>query len=465
MSFFKHEQPELHEPHDDSIPAPSAHVAGADQVLEPGFEHPPRGRVGILRPLKIKDFALLWSGMTISLIGDGIYLVAIAFQVYDISNSPTALSLVFFAWTAPMVIFFLMSGVLTDRMDRRWMMIAADVIRGGSLGILGWLSVTGNLTLGWMFVFVALYGIGDAFFMPAFTAIVPDIVPEDLLLEANSLDSFVRPLTMRMIGPALGGILVATLGPGRAIIADAVTFGASALCVIFIAKRPRPEPSGTSPLKELAEGFRFVRSKVWLWATLASASVSLLAFFGPMEVLIPYVVKNDLGGDAGDYGWLLTAGGIGAAIVSALMGQRGMPKRHITVMYVSWGFGVLLIAAFAFTSNVGQAIFIGALMSPLFTVGMIIWTTLMHKLVPAELMGRVSSLDWMVSTSLLPVSFLLTGPVSEAIGVDATLIGAGVAGFLLTIAFLLVPGIHDTEKDGSITDAAPTTEERDPAVV
>ena len=111
-----------------------------------GFERPePRlSRIGIFRPLRIKDFAILWSGMTISLLGDGIYLVAIAFQVYELSNSPTALSVVFFAWTAPMVLFFLLAGVLTDRFDRRWLMLFADVVRGISLGVMGILSMTGT---------------------------------------------------------------------------------------------------------------------------------------------------------------------------------------------------------------------------------------------------------------------------------------------------------------------------------
>jgi hypothetical protein len=409
-------------------------------------------KIGIMKPLKIRDFALLWSGMTVSLIGDGIFLVAIAFQVYALSNDPGALSLVFAAWTAPMVLAFIFAGVLSDRLDRRMLMIAADVIRGLAIGIMGVMSVQGSLSLGDMYLYAALYGVGDALFMPAFTAIVPDVVPKELLVEANSLDQFVRPLTMRMIGPAAGGALIAIGDPGTALLVDAGTFVVSALCVGAMSKRYKTPVAAEkrSAFKDVAEGFRFVRSHPWLWGTLASAAIGLLFFIGPLEVLLPYVVNNDMNGDAADFGWILTVGGAGALLTSFLVGQRGLPKRHITFMYTAWGIGVFLIAMFAFTSSVWQAMIVSFCMTAMFTAGMIVWGTLMHRLVPSELLGRVSSLDWLISISLVPVSFVLTGPVANAIGTDTTLIVAGVTGSVLTFAFLLLPGIHDTEKNGAL---------------
>jgi DHA3 family tetracycline resistance protein-like MFS transporter len=417
---------------------------------------PKRSRIGIFKPLRSRDFALLWSGMTISLLGDGIYLVAVAFQVYKLSNSPAALSKVFFAWTAPMLLVFLVAGVLTDRMDRRKMMIAADLVRGIAMGGLGFLALSGDLTITLMLWLVAVYGVGDALFMPAFTAIVPDIVPAHLLVEANSLDQFVRPLTIRFAGPAIGGVLVATIQPGGAFLVDAVSFGVSALAVALMQNRhvPRVATEKKSIVREVSEGFSFVRRYTWLWGTLFSAAIGLLFFFGPLEVLVPYVVKNDLGGSAGDYGVVLSMGGVGAIIVSFLLGQRGLPKRHITFMYISWTLGVLMIASFAFVTAVWQAMLASFVMSSLFTMGLIVWGTLMHKLVPTELLGRVSSLDWLVSTSFIPVSFLLTGPAAKAFGVGHTLVGAGLAGAFLTIVCLLLPSIRDTEHDGSM-DAVP----------
>lgn len=435
---------------DNPIHSPPPGAEFGPSAVPPAPE-PAGSRIGILRPLKHRDFAFLWSGMTVSLLGDGIFLVAIAFQVYELSNSPSALSLVFFAWTAPMVVFFLIAGVLSDRLDRRLLMIAADVLRGLSVGAMGLMSVTGNLEIGHLVGLAVVYGIGDALFMPAFTAIVPDVVPAHLLLEANSLDQFVRPLTQRMLGPALGGMLIAAAAPGHALLADAATFIVSMVAVMLMTARPRPQRTERrSAFAEIAEGLAFVRSRTWLWGTLASASVGLLFFIGPLEVLIPYVVRNDMGGDAGDYGLILAVGGVGALLISFLMGQRGLPKRHITFMFSVWGIGVLLIGSFALLQSVWQAMLVSFVMSAMFTAGMIVWGTLMHRLVPSELLGRVSSLDWLVSTALVPVSFILTGPIADAIGVDTTLLFAGLIGSALTFAFLALPGLHDTERDGSI---------------
>lgn len=439
---------------DDDARSPAEPLPSSTHVAVQADHAPPpakSGRVGIFRPLRIKDFALLWTGMTVSLAGDGIFLVAIAFQVYALANDPGALSLVFFAWTGTATPIFLLSGVMSDRFDRRLMMIAADVIRAGALAVMGFLSVTGDLTLTHMYIAAAAYGFGDALFMPAFTAIVPDIVPKHLLLEANSLDSFVRPLTQRMLGPALGGALIAMVGPGQAFIVDAVTFVFSAACVAAIGKRPqvKRQTGLRSAIGDIADGFRFVRAHTWIWGTLLSASVGLLAFIGPLEVLVPYVVKNQMGGDASSYGLILAIGGVGAVITSVAMGQFGLPKRHITFMYGVWGVGVLLVATFAYADRVWQGMIASFAMTAMFTAGMIVWTTLLHKLVPADILGRVSSLDWLISTGLVPVSFVLTGPIAEAIGVDNTLIGAGVIGCILTWVFLLLPGIRDTEKDAS----------------
>src|SRR5687767_3423530 len=152
-------------------------------------------RVRILRPLRHRDFRLLWTGMTASLIGDGIFLVSLAWQVYELSNTPTALSIVGIAMTVPQIIFLLLGGVVSDRFDRRRVMIAADALRMVSVAILGVLSLAGPGVLDlWHIIIVAVcFGAGTAFFGPAFDAIVPQLVPANDLNQANSLDQFIRP--------------------------------------------------------------------------------------------------------------------------------------------------------------------------------------------------------------------------------------------------------------------------------
>ena len=171
-------------------------------------------RVGILRPLRVRDFAFLWIGLTVSFIGDGIYIIAIAWQTYDLSNSPSALAAVGIAWSLPQVVLLLVTGVLSDRLDRRLLMIAGDVIRGLVIATIGIMSIGGTLTMTSLIVLVVVYGAGQALFGPAFSSIVPQVVPKGLLVQATSLGQFVRPVAWTLIGPLVGGALVAGSAPG-----------------------------------------------------------------------------------------------------------------------------------------------------------------------------------------------------------------------------------------------------------
>lgn len=417
-------------------------------------------RVGILRPLRVRDFALLWAGATVSLMGDGVYVVALAWQVYALSDSPTALSLVGVAWTLPVGLFVLLGGVVSDRFERRRIMIAADVVRAFAAATIGVLSLTGAIELWHLIALAAVFGTGEAFFGPAFTSIVPQIVPRELLLQANSLDQFIRPFAFLMVGPALGGWLVAAWGPGEAFILDAATFLVSAMAIFLIRHRRAVhrelEEAGTSMLRELREGLAFVRSHAWLWATLVAAAVFLLAYWGPVEVLVPYLVRNELGGDASDFGLVLACGGVGSILAAVFLGQRGLPRRHITFMYLAWTIGSLALVGFGLAGAIWQMQAISLLEGAFFTAGLVVWGTLVQTLVPNELLGRVTSLDWFVSTSLVPISFALTGPVSAGLGAQTTLIVAGIAASAVTVAFLFVPGVRDTERDGSMRDLRAT---------
>jgi DHA3 family tetracycline resistance protein-like MFS transporter len=417
------------------------------------MQEEPRGlaRIGMLRPLKIRDFKMLWAGMTVSLFGDGLYLIAIAWQSYELSNLPSAFALVSLAWSLPMVLFLLVGGLASDRFDRRNVMIVSDVIRGLSVLGMGILALTGTLEYWHLIVLAALYGVGQAFFAPAFGAIIPDIVPQDQLVQANALDNFVRPLGERLAGPAIGGLVVALWSAGGAFVIDALTFVVSATFLSRISSRPpaRSERS-TSTLGEIREGFAFVRQTPWLWATLTSASLMILFVLGPFEVLVPWLIKNKLHGGADAVGFVFAASGAGGLVAAVIMGQRGLPRKHVLFMYICFGGGVWLLWPYAFITATWQGAIIEFLAWGMWGAGMVVWTTMMHRLVPRELLGRVTSLDWMVSTALLPISFALTGPVSNWIGVESTFIWAGALGGLSIFAFLLAPGVRDSERDGSI---------------
>lgn len=397
----------------------------------------------------------MWTGMTVSLVGDGIYLIAVAWQAYELSNSPTALSLVGLSQSIPLLAFILLGGVLSDRFERRRLMIFADVTRGAAVGAIGLISVTGHMTLPILVALVGLYGFGQAMFYPAFGAIVPELVPADLLVQANSLDQFVRPFAYGILGPALGGAAISGISVGAAFLVDAGTFLVSGICLLLMQQRPKPRREAGAPgaIREVLEGLRFVRSQPWLWATLLSAATALLMFVGPFEVLVPFVVKFQLDGSAGDLGSIFVAGGVGSIIAAVVMGQVGWPKRYVSFMYISWFVAVLAVAGYGLMTALWQGMLIRGVAAGLATAGTVVWGTLMHRHVPSHLLGRVTSLDWLVSLSLIPLSFSITGPIAEVIGADTTLILGGVLGALVTLAFLFVPGVRDLERQGQLDDA------------
>jgi len=397
----------------------------------------------ILAPFKERNFALLWTGMTVSLIGDGVLLVALAWKVYELSNKPSSMAVVGLAMTIPHVALLLLGGVVSDRFDRRRVMIASDAIRGTAIGVLGVLAVTDQLRLWHVFVLVAVYGAGTAFFGPAFDALVPDIVHDDHLVQANAIEQFARPAAHGLAGPALGGLLIAAGGSGVAILIDAATFLASMACLLRVRTPAGAGAEGeVAVLDDVKEGFRFVRANPWLWATLLAATFAYLLFTGPVDVLLPYLVKNELHAGAGTLGLILAVGGIGAIGAALAVGTLGTPKRGMTFIYLAWTVSTLALVGYGLARNAWQAAMVSFVFNALETAGTVVWLTTKQRLVPRALLGRVSSFDWFISTGLVPLSFAVVAPVTAAIGARNTLMIAGGLGAAVTFAFLWVPGVR-----------------------
>ncbi len=402
-------------------------------------------RAHLFSPLRHRDFRVLWAGMAVSLVGDGIFLVAIAWEAYTLWNAPAALAIVGIGMTIPTVLFLLPGGVVSDRLDRRTVMLCADGLRGLAVAALAALAFASVLRLWELVALVGIYGIGTAFFTPAFDAIVPDLLPAEDLAAANALDQFVRPIAFRLAGPAIGGGLVA-LGAGVAFAIDALSFGVSGIAVLLMRRADQPwRETPTPAVTAMVEGLRFVRHRVWLWGTLVSAAVAYLIFLGPTEVLLPYVVKNELHGSAGILGLVFAAGGLGAILSAVVLGQRRHPRRDVTVMYVTWTIATLAVAGYGLATAAWQLMIACFLFNGLETAGTIVWATMKQRHVPASMLGRVSSLDWLISIGLLPLSFALTAPVAGLFGVRATLIGAGLIGGAITFAALFLPGMREIE--------------------
>ena len=212
----------------------------------------------------------------------------------------------------------------------------------------------------------------------------------------------------------------------------------------FESEGPAASPIA-SALVDVREGFVYMVRTPWLLATLLFASLMILVMMGPLEVLVPFLIKDQLGGGPSDHAWVLAAFGIGGAVGSMTMASFPMPRRYLTVMNLMWGVGCLPLLVMGFATAVWQIVAAGFVLGAMFSAPMVIWGTLLQRRVPAHMIGRVSSLDFFVSLSLMPVSMALAGPVSEAIGLRATFAIAGIAPGVFAILAIVLARLPQDE--------------------
>jgi len=249
-----------------------------------------------------------------------------------------------------------------------------------------------------------------------------------------------------------------TIGTGWAFIFDGLTFAGSALSIFLMnARKTRDEGAREALIPQIKEGIAYVRSETWIWVALFTATVSLFCVWGPWETLMPYVISHDLDGSGVDLALVFAAGGLGSALVGILAAQRGsLGRRPITVMYLAWALGMLMTAGFGLITAVWQGLFVAFVAEGSISLLIVLWYTMLHRLVPEHFLGRVMSLDWMISIAGLPLSFAVVGPLANWIGTDRTLILAGVAGAVVTVAAMFIPGARGPEHDGRLAEAAQT---------
>ncbi|HET9675317.1 MAG TPA: MFS transporter [Gaiellaceae bacterium] len=409
----------------------------------------------VLAPFRVRDFALYWTARTVSFLGDGVMYVALPWQVYELVNSPKAMGVVGALETGAILAFVLFGGVASDRFERKRVIIVSDLVRALAAGVVGVLAISGDLQLWHVAAMSVVFGLGQAFAGPAFGSIVPQLVPDDLLVPANSALFTVNPLAMRFIGPALGGFVIAAFGTGAAFLVDAASFAAGAIAIAFVAARPAArlleEGDQRTVFEDIRESIRYVRAHVWLWGTLLWALLVLPLAWGPYAVLVPYLVKNELGGDAQDLGLVFAAGGISSVLMALVVSQVGVPRRHIAFMYAMFGLGAVDLAIYAATQTPWQAMLVAFVTECGWTGGLVVWNTLVQKAVPSELLGRVRSVDWIASIGLVPLSFAVVGPIADVVGVRPVMVACGVGGVLLSLAAFLLPGMRDTESQISLS--------------
>ncbi len=420
---------------------------------------------GLLSPLRHRDFRLLAAGALISLLGDGVFRVTIAVQVLAVRNDPRALSLVAASWALAQFVTLPVGGWAADRYDRRTLMVTADLVRAGALAGLAFLSLEGALELWHLCVLGAAVGGANGVFNPTATSFLPDLLPPAAIERANALLGVARPAMLWIIGPSLGAAVIGWGGPGAALGLDAATFFVSGGLLLAITGRrapavPRAEARGT--WAALTDGVEFVRRRPWAWAWILAGGLSTMISSGAFEVLLPSLLANDLAfGEAAVARALaaaFAAGGLGSVAASSLLGQRGLPRRFMTVLFGAEAVALLAMAGFAAVRATWHVAALGFAVFTLFAVTDVIGTTLLQRLVPRRLLGRVASIDWMASIGLAPVGFAIAGPLAVAAGPRTAIASMGLVGFVAVVALARLPRVRSTERAGPLRDLEPDEE-------
>jgi MFS family permease len=393
-----------------------------------------------LGALRERPFRMLWLGRTTSSVGDAISGIAVAFAVLEISGSASALGVVLAAFTLSRVVFILVGGVWSDRLERRRVMLACDLVRGLAQGAVAVLLLTDAAELWHLVAAAAVVGGASSFFGPASTGLIPQTVSRERLQQANALLSTSDSASW-LVGPAASGVLIAAFGTGVAFAIDAASFFVSAGFLLALRVDERTgERERQTFLADLARGWREVRARTWLQGALVTFSlsnVSIAVFF----VLGPVVFAEELGG-AADWGLAMTVGAAGGLLGSAiaLRYRPRYPLRPSFLVILPVSLSLLALAPPLPAVAVGVA---AGLMFGGIQLGNALWDTMLQQHVPRDVVSRVSSYDWLVSLVFMPLGYTLAGPLADAIGRDRTLLAAAALSALANVGVLALPSVRN----------------------
>jgi MFS transporter, DHA3 family, tetracycline resistance protein len=416
--------------------SPSETIEGVSTQFE--IEQPVANAGGwrVLAPFRSREYRLLIAAVSLSIFAEGMWAVVMALQVIELSNDPTSLSLVATCLGAGLVAFVLVGGIAADRISQRAIIIAVETVNVIAVSTIAVLGLLGALRIWHMAVAAATLGIAAAFFFPAYSAILPRILPAEQLLAANGVEGVVRPVFQRAVGPAIAGVIVGATFPSLGAVVVAALFAIGLLLLVATKpamKAPVREPDQERPqlLRDFREGFVFMLRTPWLLWTLLFASMFVLVVLGPIEVLLPFIAKQRFEDGARMYGFVLAFFGAGSALGALAVSSGRLPRRYLTVMMAMWGLGSIPLVLIGITSSFALMAAASFIVGVTDGAGMVIWGTLLQRRVPTEMLGRVSSLDFFVSLAFMPVSFAIVGPLSKVVSMQTIFLVAGIAPVLL----------------------------------
>lgn len=397
-----------------------------------------------LQALQSRSFAFVWAGQFVSRIGDNVYRVALAWWVLEETGSAAAMGTVLIFSFTPMLLFVLIGGVVVDRVSRLRVMFWADIVRAIVTLSVAIGAFSGTLELWEICLASVVFGFATAFFQPAYVAVVPEIVAEGRLNAANSLTSLSQQMAT-IVGPAAGAVCIAFGGPALGFAVNGASFVAAGLCLLglpwtSIGKAPGSARPGI--LGDMKEGLATVASSTWLWATISLAALGNLALAGPMQIALPFLLREERGEGATAFAVFLSFAAVGSVGTALVLGSKSRIRRRGPLAYLGLiGNGIMLVL-------LGQDIPIPALwIAGLFggiclTLFDLIWINTIQELVPKHLLGRVFSVDQLGSFALLPLGFAFTGWATNAFGAAEVLATSGAVLIVLAALGLLAPAVR-----------------------
>ena len=399
----------------------------------------------VVRPFRSPQYRLLIAALSLSIFGSGMWLVAIVFQVRALGGGPIDLSFVATGNAVGLVAAVLIGGVAADRIPQKRILIAVELAKIAAVAAIALLALSGSLEIWHLAMASFVLGVADGFFYPAYSAMLPSILPADDLLGANGFEGVLRPAVMQAAGPALASTIIAAFSPSWVFVVITVSLVLGAIVLTLLrptALRRELDDSDAHPVSKLFSdlrgGFAYMVRTPWLFATLLYACLIVMLLMGPIEVLLPFAVTDQAGGGPLEFAIALAAFGLGGVIGSIVIASRRLPRRYLTIMNLLWGAGSLPLAVIGLTTQLWVMVIALFIVGFAFQAATVIWGTLLQRRVPPELLGRVSSLDFFVSLALMPVSMALAGPIGELVGLGPTFLVAGVLPVFIAIAAIVL---------------------------
>lgn len=421
----------------DVVPQPKSEESLADSSGdEPHHQATRLPRA--LAPLRHRDYRLLTLGLTVTLLGNGMWAVGLVWQIIRMGLGPGEVAVVETGFSIGLLASVLPAGVAADRLPKLWVMRSSLATQALLMFSTATLALSGVVQIWHLALTSLLFGIAEGMYIPSYTALLPSLLPARELLAANGIEGVLRPTVQLALGPAVGAAIVKAWQPGGVFLVEGALIAVALCCLTLIGYRQAAVPetlekSGwRSIFADLADGFRYMVNTRWFFAVLLFAIGFVLVVVGPIEILLPFVIR-DHGGDAGTHATVLAIYGVAGAVGSLVVSSLPLARRYLTVMMLLWGLGAVPLILIGFTSHIWVIVVAMVIVGGSMQAAQVIWGTLMQRRVPEDMLGRAASMDFFVSLVGLPASFALVVPVANAIGNAAVFVIAGLAPIVLVL--------------------------------